>query len=147
MSVSVTSLCRPLKFESLATNGDVTDQIMTEASPTSDYLTAKGLTFEGTTDFALQKLGRVIINIEPDATAVPTYLANGELNYIEYFNSTSAVTANRTHRVDLGYDTNLSPTSENWTIYSTDGTTQLRTIVYSYTYSNADMTNVTMVTT
>lgn len=45
MATSITSVCKPMKLEVITQNGDVTDQIMTEASPTADYLTGKGISF------------------------------------------------------------------------------------------------------
>lgn len=45
MATAVTSLVKPTKFEVLTQNGDFTDQQLTEASPTADYLTAKGMSF------------------------------------------------------------------------------------------------------
>lgn len=45
MATSITSVVKPTKFEVLTQNGDFTDQQLTEASPTADYLTAKGMSF------------------------------------------------------------------------------------------------------
>jgi len=79
-----------------------------------------------------------------DISQKPTYLGNGELDFIEFFKGPTQITANRT---TLAYDVNLNPTAETWLVYKSDGTTVEKTIVYTHTFISADMTKTVMVTT
>lgn len=77
----------------------------------------------------------------------PTYNADGTLNYLEVFSSSTQVNANRTARIELTY-TNGNPTTEVVKLYSlADGTTVLKTITRTHTWSNNVLTNSTQVTT
>jgi hypothetical protein len=85
---------------------------------------------------------------EPSVSESPDYNVNGTVNYIEYFSSPVQVVANRIFRVDLTYDGDLQPLTETWLAYSkTDGTTVLKTVAMSYTWSVGQLTNKTQVTT
>lgn len=137
---------KPLKFESSATGGTENDEMPRETDPSEDYLAAKGLSFEGLDTFLLQKLARMLIKNEPDDTQKPTYLGNGEIDFIEFFNSATQTTANRFAKVTLAYSGD-DPISETWVIYDTNGTTVLRTLTITHTWSAGNLTNSAQVTT
>lgn len=89
----------------------------------------------------LNKLNR------PSVSQKPTYLGNGDLDYITFYKNSTQTTENRIAAVLLTYTSGL-PTSETWTLYSdTDGTTVLKTITLTNTFTSGDLTNTTMSTT
>lgn len=138
---------RPLKIENPSEGGTQTDPFPTEMNPTQDYVATAGISFEGTDTFLAQKVGRVLLNLEPDSTCAVTYGGNGAISVVEYFNSPTQITANRIARVDLGYTVAVDPLTETWKYYSSDGTTILRTITITYTYTGTLITSAAMVTT
>lgn len=84
---------------------------------------------------------------EPSCAEAPSYNVNGTINYIEYFSSAVEITANRIFRVDLTYDADLQPLTEAWKAYSkADGTTVLKTVTRTYTWTAGQLTNKTQVT-
>jgi hypothetical protein len=84
----------------------------------------------------------------PTASHKPEFLGNGELDKVTIYRTSSQITANRLAVVQLAYDGNLNPTSETWTYYSPlDGTTVIKTIVLTHTFTGVDLTNTTTVTT
>ena len=134
---------KPLKIEPLEG-----DQFPTEADASEDYLSAKGMAFEGLDIFLAEKVGGVIKFTTPDASLKPVFLGNGELDYVEVYEGATQVTANRRVRIDMTYDGSLNPTVEAWKFYSpSDGTTVLRTITVTHTWSGFDLTKSTEVTT
>lgn len=135
---------RPLKIENPVSGGTETDFYPTEADPTEDYLAAKGIGFNGDQAFAIDHVGRTLAQKEPFTTFAITYLANGEVDYIDYFNSNTQITANRVYKTTMAYDGNLNPTSATTVIYNTNGTTILRTITETYSYSGADISSGTV---
>lgn len=85
---------------------------------------------------------------EANESEKPTYNANGTVNYVEFFSTSEQVTANRIFRIDMSYDAEQQPTSEVLKIYSkTDGTSILKTVTVTYTWSNNVLTNKTQATT
>lgn len=113
----------------------------------ADRLIAKGIVFEGDTSSVTEKIGGLILDTIPDSSYRPSYLANGEIDYIEIFNGPTQITLNRIARVDLAYDASLNPTVETWNIYDTvDGTTVLRTITVTHTWTGVDLTKSAEVT-
>jgi hypothetical protein len=126
---------KPLKIENPATGGTNTDPFPTETSPTQDYIAAKGFAFENSDSFLLDKIGRMISGQMPDTWQQATYLANGDLDYLEFFNSSSFITANRIAKLTLAY-TSFNPTSATAVIYDTDGTTVLRTVTDTFTITS-----------
>ncbi len=78
-------------------------------------------------------------NIRPIYSSKPTY-SSGQITAIEYFNSTTQVTANRVARVDLTY-TGDNLTGEEIKVYQSDGTTVERIFTNTYTYTSDDLTN------
>ena len=82
----------------------------------------------------------------PDTSQKPTYLGNGEIDFVEYFKGAVQTTVNRIKRVDVAY-TGDDPTSEVWKLYDTDGTTVLKTVTFTHTWSGNELTNTTTVTT
>lgn len=85
---------------------------------------------------------------EAAESQLPSYAADGTVTYLEYFSSSSQVTANRIFRIDLTYNEDLEPTTETVKIYSkTDGTSILKTITKTYTWSNSQLISKTQVTT
>jgi len=139
-------IVKPLKIENPASGGSQTDPFPTEAKPTEDYAAFKGIAFEGLDTHLIEKIGGLILDKHPDSSEKPTYLVNGELDYIEFFNTSTQITSNRLAKVQMSYDVNLNPTTETWYIYSSDGTTVLRTIVKTYTFVNDELTNSTETT-
>lgn len=84
---------------------------------------------------------------EASESEKPTYNADGTINYIEFFSTSSQVTANRTFKISLTYDANQQPLTETLLIYSkTDGTSVLKTVTKTYTWSGSVFTNKTQVT-
>lgn len=119
-----------------------------ETDPSSEYLSAKGLAFEGLDTHLAEKIGDVLGLTKPDFSCAPNFNANGTLNYLEYFLGATQTLANRRARVDMTYDANFDPATEVWKIYSpSDGTTILRTITYTYTFVASVLTNVVEATT
>jgi len=71
-----------------------------------------------------------------------------DVDYVEYFSTSSQITANRLAKVELTLDSELDLTTETIYLYSTDdGTTVLKTITRSMTYSDHNLTNTEQVTT
>lgn len=82
-----------------------------------------------------------------DRSQKPSYLTNGELEYMEYFNGPTQVIGDRRYRVDITYDAGLNPVQEEWKMYDPlDGTTVLRTVTYTHSFTAADLTKTEMVT-
>lgn len=82
----------------------------------------------------------------PDVSSKPTYLGNGELDYIEFFKGPTQITSNRRAKATITYDVNLDPSNETWLLYDTDGTTVLKTVVVTYTFVSSDLTKTERVT-
>lgn len=81
-----------------------------------------------------------------ESTAVG-YNANGTINYVEGYSSSTQTTANRIYRTDYTYDASLYPATSSLKHYSTDdGTTIIKTIVVTYTWSSGQLTTTTQVT-
>lgn len=71
----------------------------------------------------------------------PTYLSNGEIDTVTFYTSATQVDANRSMKIQMNYDSDLNPTSEVLTIYDlTDGTTVLKTVTRTFTWSDCDLT-------
>jgi len=136
---------KPLKIESSSTGGTQNDPFPTEVTPTQDYLSTKGLAFEGLDTFLLDKIGRTIVEKFPDLYQNVTYTGLNP-TVIEFFNSASFVNANRVARYDLSY-TGVNLTSEVLKIYDTDGTTVLRTYTWTHTYSGINFQSSALVIT
>src|SRR5574343_26019 len=128
---------KPLKLET----GSETDFGPTEVAALEDYLATKGISFENLDDFRLEKFKRVIVESFPLTTQKITYLGNGDVDFVEYFNSATQISANRIAKITIGY-TSEDPTSETAEIFDTDGTTVARTITSSFTYTSGDVTGI-----
>lgn len=137
-------LAKPLKIET-SIDGTQNNFGPTEADVTQDYITAAGFSFRGSKEFYLDFQGRATYEHFPNTFHSIVYLVNGEVDYIEYFNSSSFITANRIARVDMTYDVNLNPTIETLKIYDINGTTVLRTVTYTHTFSGVDYTSTSIV--
>lgn len=135
---------KALKIESPSTGGTQTDFLPTESNPTQDYLAIQGLAFENLDDFRIEKFKRVMLESFPLMTQKITYLANGDMDYVEYFNSATQTNANRIAKITIGY-TSDDPTSETCLVYDTDGTTTSRTITSTFTYTTGDVTGISRV--
>lgn len=132
---------KPLKIESASLGGTQNDWGPTEANPTEDYAAIKGVAFENSDDFRLEKFKRVILESFPLTTQKITYLVNGDVDYVEYFNSATQINANRIAKITIGY-TSDDPTSETALVYDTDGVTTSRTITSTFTYTSGDVTGI-----
>jgi hypothetical protein len=137
---------KPLGIESSSTGGSEDEQIPTEMNPLEDYVAVKGIAFENSDDFRLEKFKRVILESFPLTTQLVTYLGNGDVDYVEYFNSATQINANRIAKITIGY-TSGDPTSETAIIYDTDGTTTSRTITSTFSYTGSDVTGISRVET
>ena len=124
---------KPLCFEELA-DGSQLDYIPTEASPTEDYAAVKVLAFENLDTFLVDKIGRAIVELFPNLYQEAVYTGD-LLTAVNFYNSSSFITANRIARYDLTY-TSDNLTSEVLNIYDTNGTTVLRTYTWTHTYSS-----------
>ena len=86
----------------------------------------------------------------PDTSSTPTYLANGEVDFVEFFHGPTQIQSNRFARVDMTYNPALDPTTETWTLYDQDlldGTTVKRLVVFTHTWVSSEYTKTTMSTT
>ncbi len=124
---------KPLCFEEL-TDGSQLDFIPTEADPTQDYGSLKGISFENLDNFLVDKIGRAIVELFPSLYQEAVYTSD-TLTALNFYNSSSFITANRIARYDLTYTSN-NLTSEVLSIYDTNGTTVLRTYTWTHTYSS-----------
>lgn len=70
---------------------------------------------------------------------------NGEVNYIEWYDTSTQSAGNLRFKVTLGYDGSLNPTSETWVIYDDDGSTPLKTVTLTHAWSGVDITTSTKV--
>lgn len=130
---------KPLKYET-SVDGTEVDFSPTETDPSEDRLSAKGIAFENLNEYRLEKLGRLIHHYHPDPTHKITYKENGDVDYVEIFNGTQ-ITANRIAKYELAYS-GFDPSTETLKIYDTDGTTVLRTITRTLSFSGLDLSTV-----
>jgi hypothetical protein len=138
---------KPLKLEDTTSGGEL-NMLPHEADPSEDYVSVKGVAFENLDTHLAEKIGGVCKFTVPDCSQKPDFLANGEVNYVEFYESATQTTINRRVRVDMTYDGSLNPTTEVWKYYDpSDGTTVLRTITLTHTWSGVDLTKSTEVTT
>jgi len=129
---------KPLKIESSATGGTEDDMYPVEVDPAEDYVAAKGLSFENLDDYLIEKIGGLVKIQIPDHSQKVIY-SGDNVSALEVFNGFTQTTPNRLARVDLTY-TSDKVTSEVWKIYDpADGTTVLRTLTTTYTYSGDDL--------
>lgn len=138
------ALVRPLKRSA-------TTSIPRQFQADADTVVAKGLAYEGLSTHVSEKVGDRILHTIPDGSVATTYHTtgpnNGEIDYQEIFQTASQIASNRRMRVDITY-TSGDPTSEVWKIYDpADGTTVLRTITLTHTWSGGDLVNTVEVTT
>lgn len=141
---------KPLKFED-ASSGSEMDFLPTETDPTEDYISAKGLAFENTDTFLGEKIGGICQFKIPDGSWAYVYHVsgpnNGSLDYAEYFEGLTQTVGFRRMRIDFVY-TAGDMTSEAWKIYDpANGTTVLRTVTFTHTYTSSDLTKTEQVTT
>lgn len=134
---------KPLKIENAGTGGAETDVYPTEADPTEDYLSAKGISFGGSDDFLHEILGRALVEKHPALYQSITYVSNN-VTSITYYNSASFITANRIAKSDMTYSSN-NLTQEILTIYDTNGTSILRTYTYTHTYVSNNYESTSLV--
>lgn len=81
----------------------------------------------------------------PNLSQKPTF-SGIDLTNVEFFEGATQTEPNRRMRVDITYSSN-NPTSEVWKLYDTDGTTILKTVTFTNTWSGFDLTSQTMATT
>lgn len=81
-----------------------------------------------------------------ESTAV-SYNGDGTINVVTGYASSSQTTANRLYSCTYTYDASLYPATTTLRHYSTtDGTTVLKTIVVTYTWSSGQLITTTQVT-
>lgn len=137
---------KPLKMEDVNDGGDEIDLGPTEVDPSEDYLATKGLAFENSDDYRVEKLERALLEAYPDGSAKVTYTSNNP-TLIEFFTTATQITANRIASVEITYSGN-NPSTEVLRIYDeADGTTVVRTITKTFTYSSNNLQSYTEVTT
>jgi len=113
----------------------------------TDLLGCMGIDFELLGTFLSEKIGGVVKFTCPDASQKATFLSSKELDFVEFFDGATQTTPNRRVRVDSVY-TGIDLTSEVWKIYDpSDGTTVLRTITHTHTYTGGVYEKTTEVTT
>lgn len=134
---------KPLGFENSALGGTESLPTPTELDPLEDFVAAKGLAFESSDSYLIQKLGRIVSGSFPHVTTKISYTGSGDVDFVEFYNSASQITANRIARVDLTYSSG-DPATEAWKVYDTDGSTILETTTLTYSYSSGDINNVTV---
>lgn len=119
-----------------------------QVNPASDTLAGKAFSFEGLSNFLAEKVGDILGFTKPDFSDAPNFNGNGTINFVEWFNGPTQITANRRARVDFTYDANLDPVTEVWKYYNpANGTTILRTVTYTYTFTAGVLTKTVEVTT
>jgi len=136
---------KPLGLEE-TTDGSQTVPFPTEMNPNQDYAAVKGISFENLDTYRFEKLQGAILEAYPDGSVKVTYTSNNP-TLIEYFITASQITANRIASNTITYTSN-DPATEILRIYSTtDGTTVVRTITKTYTYTSHNLQSYTEVTT
>jgi len=81
-------------------------------------------------------------------SSAPVFAADGTMTSVTYYSSSTQTTANRIMKTDLTYNTDLNPTTEVTKIYkTTDGTTILKTVTLTYTWTSGVLTKIETVTT
>jgi len=114
---------------------------MQEIDFNNDTLQAKGLAFEGSASYVMEKIGGILKATIPSYSLAPTYDAGDDLIAYEIFNGNTQTTINRRVRGDFTY-TSGNLTGESWKIYDeSDGTTVLRTITVTHSYTSDQLTN------
>ncbi len=137
---------KPLKMEDPSLGGTQNDMgFPTETNATQDYLACKGIAFENLDTFILDKIGRSIVERFPDLYQRITY-SSGVPTVLEFFNSSSFITANRLARHELSYTDSLL-TGETLYVYDTNGSTILRTYLWTHVYSGSDLDSSSVVIT
>lgn len=87
-------------------------------------------------------LKEAIDYIEPDVEATTiSYLGNGNVEYIEYFDSLTKITANRIARTDFTFNGDLTVATEELKIYADNGTTITKTYLWTYEYTDENLTS------
>jgi hypothetical protein len=136
---------KPLGLENSALGGTEDIPFPTEISPSEDYIATKGIAFENTDTFLIDKIGRSLVELHPDLYQNITYTGVNP-TVVEYFNNPSFITANRIARRDNTFTSN-NLTSEVLVIYDTNGTTILRTYTWTHTYTGSNLTSSVVVIT
>ena len=117
-----------------------------EIAVTSDYLASKGIAFEGLDTYLMEKVGRVLKTTEPDSSQKVTYLANGDVDFLEFFITSIQITSNRISKCAIDY-VGDNASGEIWNVFDNDGTTILKTITRVYSYIGDDIQSSTEVET
>jgi hypothetical protein len=73
-----------------------------------------------------------------------TYLGGGDVDFVEIFNSASQVTANRRAKILLAYSGGKVST-ETISLFDTNGTSVLKTVTLTHSYSGDDYQSTTTV--
>lgn len=126
-----------------------------QTDPVNDQVTYKDLTstdgifyFGNSGQYAAELVGGVVKLTIPDCSMVPMYLANGEIDSVQWYSDPGLAIAKRILSVQMAYDASLNPTTETWRFYNTaDGATVVRTITITHTWSGVDLVQSDEVTT
>lgn len=137
---------KPLGLEEAGSGTDMYPT-PTELNPNEDYVSAKGVSFENSDNFLAEKIGGVLKYTVPDSSYKPAFLGNGEIDSVEIYEGATQTTEFRRVKITMAYDGSLNPVTETWDFYDpNDGTTILRTITVTHTWSGVDLTKSTEVT-
>ena len=136
---------KPLKIED-TTDGSQLNFTPTETNPNEDYIATKGIAFENTDNYIAEKIGGILGFTIPDMSQKINY-SGFDITSVEFYNGPTQTTINRIGKVDITY-TGINPTQEELKVYDpSDGTTILRTITLTHTFSGIDITSTNEVTT
>lgn len=127
---------KPLALENTSVGGGDDFPTPTEMDPLEDYVSAKGVAFEGLDTFLTHKVGRTLVEQFPTLYQEVSYTSNVPSS-VSFYNSSSFITANRIARYDFTF-TGVLLTTEDLKIYDTDGSTILKTYTWTHAYSGSD---------
>jgi len=113
----------------------------------STLVAANALVGSGTVS-ATTELQEVLNRLAwPTVSQASVFAGDGTLTSVTYYQNSSQITANRMAVISMTYDANLNPATETLTFYNlSDGTTVIKTVTKTYTFTNMILTNITQVT-
>lgn len=83
----------------------------------------------------------------PTTSQAPIFALDGTLTSVTFYTGPIQIVANRMAKIELTYDIDLNPATETLTLYSlVNGTTILKTVTKTYTFTTGILTKVEQVT-
>ena len=104
-----------------------------EVNKDTDLLMALGVSFKGSSDYLIERVGDIIKETYPTLSTKPTY-SNDFISAYEVYKTTSQLESNRLMRSDYTYNGDLLANEIVRIFNPNDGVTILRTITYLYYY-------------